>query len=155
MANSSTGSRQGSPAYGERLDAFFRGGAARAAIAAHGRTVRADALGANVGARHQVARLVSLVDLRDNAASFLPSDRIMGIIIDDELLEAAHMSEPEIKLELAILLYQRERLTLGQAARLAGLPQVRMRHALAARGLGPHYGVGDFEHDLDSLQRTA
>ena len=37
----------------------------------------------------------------------------MGMVIEDDLLRAARMSEPEIKLELAALLYQRERLTLG------------------------------------------
>ena len=79
----------------------------------------------------------------------------MGILIEDDLLEAARMSEPEIRLELAIALYQLEKFTLGQAARLALLSQSRMRHALAARGIGPHYGVDDFEHDLDTLQRAA
>lgn len=78
----------------------------------------------------------------------------MGLVIEDELLEAARMSESEIRLELAMVLYQREKLTLGQAARLATLSQSRMRHALAARGIGPHYGVDDFERDLDTLQRV-
>jgi predicted HTH domain antitoxin len=77
------------------------------------------------------------------------------MVIEDELLEAARMSEPEIRLELAIALYQLEKFTLGQAARLAVLSQSRMRHALAARGISPHYGVGDFEHDLNTLRRPA
>ena len=79
----------------------------------------------------------------------------MGIVIESELLEAARMSEPEIRLELAIALYQLDKFTLGQAARLAVLPQSRMRHALAARGIGPHYGVDEFEADLDTLNRAA
>ena len=79
----------------------------------------------------------------------------MGIVIEDDLLEAARMSEPEIRLELAIALYQLEKFTLGQAARLAVLSQSRMRHALAARGIGPHNGVDDVEHDMDTLQRAA
>ena len=72
----------------------------------------------------------------------------MGMVIDDEFLHAAHMSEPELKLELAVLLYQRERLTLGQAARLASLSQVHFRLALGARGIAPHYGVTEFAEDL-------
>lgn len=79
----------------------------------------------------------------------------MGIVIDDDLLHAARMSEPEIKLELASLLYQRERLTLGQAARLAGLSQARMRLALAARGIAPSYGVAEFEEDLKVVRSSA
>ena len=79
----------------------------------------------------------------------------MGMMIDDDVLRAARMSEPEIKLELAALLYQRERLTLGQAARLADLSQARMRLALGARGIAPHYGVIEFEEDLKVVRGIA
>ena len=79
----------------------------------------------------------------------------MAMVIDDDLLRAAHMSEPEIKLELAALLYQRERLTLGQAARLAGLSLARMRLALGARGIAPSYGVTEFEEDLKVVRSAA
>jgi predicted HTH domain antitoxin len=72
----------------------------------------------------------------------------MGMLIDDDLLHAARISEPELKLEIAALLYRRERLTLGQAARLAGLSQARMRLTLAAQGIAPNYGVDDFAEDL-------
>jgi len=51
----------------------------------------------------------------------------MGVVIDDDMLHAARVSEPEIKLELAELQYQRDPLALGQAARLTGLSQARMR----------------------------
>ena len=79
----------------------------------------------------------------------------MGMVIDDDLLHAARMSEPEIKLELAALLYQRERLTLGQAARLPGLSQARMRLALGARGIAPNYGITEFEEDPKVVRGTA
>jgi predicted HTH domain antitoxin len=79
----------------------------------------------------------------------------MGLVIDDELLHAARMSEPELKLELAALLYQRERLTLGQAAQLAGMSQARLRMALGARGIEPHYGVGEFAEDLAAIRGVA
>ncbi len=79
----------------------------------------------------------------------------MGMVIEDDLLHAARMSETEIKLELATVLYQRERLTLGQAARLAGLSQARMRMALGARGIAPNYGVTEFEEDLKVVRSAA
>lgn len=72
----------------------------------------------------------------------------MGMLIDDDLLQAARISLPELKLEIAALLYRRERLTLGQAARLAGVSQVRMRLTLAAQGIAPNYGVDDFAEDV-------
>lgn len=72
----------------------------------------------------------------------------MGMLIDDDLLHAARISVPELKLEIAALLYRRERLTLGQAARLADLSQTQMRLNLAARGIAPNYGVDDFSEDI-------
>ncbi len=79
----------------------------------------------------------------------------MGMLIDDDLLHAARMSEPELKLEIAALLYRRERLTLGQAARLAGISQVKMRLTLAAQGITPNYGVDDFADDMKVIRGTA
>jgi predicted HTH domain antitoxin len=75
-------------------------------------------------------------------------EMMMGILIDDELLHAARMSEPELKLELAALLYQRERLTLDQAARVAGLSQARLRLTLGARGIPPNYSIKEFAEDV-------
>jgi predicted HTH domain antitoxin len=72
----------------------------------------------------------------------------MGMLIDDDLLQVARISVPELKLEIAALLYRRERLTLGQAARLAGISQARMRLTLAAQGIAPNYGVSDFADDM-------
>ena len=79
----------------------------------------------------------------------------MGMVIDDDLLHAARMSEPEIKLELAALLYQRDRLTLGQAARLAGMSQARLRLTLGARGIAPNYDVEEFAHDVAMVRGAA
>jgi predicted HTH domain antitoxin len=84
-----------------------------------------------------------------------PVETLMGMLIDDELLHAARMSEPELKLELAALLYQRERLTLGQAARLAGLSQARLRLTLGARGIPPNYGVTELAEDLAVVRGAA
>jgi|GEM_PF-6257646 predicted HTH domain antitoxin len=43
----------------------------------------------------------------------------MAIIISDEVLQAARISEDELLQEIAILLFQKEKLTLAQASRLA------------------------------------
>ena len=79
----------------------------------------------------------------------------MGIVIDDDLLHAARMSEPELKLELAVLLYQRNRLTLGQAARLAGMNQARLRLPLGGRAIAPNYGLAEFSHDVAVVRGAA
>jgi predicted HTH domain antitoxin len=51
----------------------------------------------------------------------------MPVTISDEVLAAAHMSEPELKQELALTLFQQERLTLAQASRLADMGQLALQ----------------------------
>jgi predicted HTH domain antitoxin len=77
----------------------------------------------------------------------------MSVTIPDSVLETARMSESELKQEIAILLFQKDKLTLAQAARLAGMGRFQFQHLLASRGLSLHYGVEDFEQDLDTLRR--
>ena len=57
-----------------------------------------------------------------------------------------------MKEEIAILHFQKEKLTLGQASRLAGTSQLQFQHLLASRQIPLHYDVVEFEEDLRSLQ---
>jgi predicted HTH domain antitoxin len=57
-----------------------------------------------------------------------------------------------LKQEIAVLLFQKEKLTLGQASRLAGMSQLHFQHLLASRQIPLHYDVADFEADLNTLQ---
>ena len=75
----------------------------------------------------------------------------VSVTIPDDVLQAARMTEAELREELAVVLYQRERLTAAQAARLAGMDRLRFQHLLASRGLPLHYDVLDFEADLQTL----
>lgn len=75
----------------------------------------------------------------------------MGIVIDDELLAAARMSEDEVKLELAVLLYQKEKLSLAQAARVAGIDRIRFQHLLASRSIPVNYDAREFESDRKTV----
>jgi predicted HTH domain antitoxin len=40
----------------------------------------------------------------------------MSVTIPDEILSATRMSEAELKQEIAVMLFQKEKLTLGQAS---------------------------------------
>lgn len=77
----------------------------------------------------------------------------MSLVISEEFLESAHTSVEELKQEIAVLLFQKERLTLAQAARFAGIPRLRFQHILAARDISPHYGISEFEQDTDALKK--
>jgi predicted HTH domain antitoxin len=43
------------------------------------------------------------------------------LVLDDELLKVAEISESGLKLEIAILLFQRDKITSRKAAKLAGI----------------------------------
>ena len=78
----------------------------------------------------------------------------MPFTISDEVLTAAHISEPELRQELALTLFQQERLTLAQASRLAEMTQLAFQSLLAERRIPIHYGVQEFREDLRTLSRT-
>ena len=60
----------------------------------------------------------------------------------------------ELKQELALTLFQQERLTLAQASRLAEMSQLAFQSLLAERRIPIHYGVQEFREDLRTLSRT-
>ncbi len=76
----------------------------------------------------------------------------MSVVISDETLQAARMSASELKQEIAILLFQKNKLTLGQASQLADMSQWRFQHLLASRNISVHYDVDAFEADLATLK---
>ena len=76
----------------------------------------------------------------------------MSVVIPDEVLYTAHISAEELRLEVAVLLYEKEKLTLGQASQLANMSQFQFRHLLASRNVYLHYDVEDFEADLETLK---
>lgn len=77
----------------------------------------------------------------------------MSVVIPDGVLQAANLSEAELLQELAILLFQQNRLTLAQASHLAQLDRIAFQQVLASRSISIHYDVNDFEEDLHTLRR--
>lgn len=75
------------------------------------------------------------------------------VTIPSEYIKATRMTEAELLLEVAVMLFQKEKLSMGQAARLAGLPQHQFQMLLASRGISLHYDVEDFREDLETLNR--
>jgi predicted HTH domain antitoxin len=78
----------------------------------------------------------------------------MTLTIPDEVLHEARMTEEELRGEIAVVLFSRERLTLAQAARLAGLPRIEFQRLLASREIPIHYDVEDFRQDMATLERV-
>lgn len=76
----------------------------------------------------------------------------MSLIISDEFLQTAHISEADLKLEIAILLFQQEKITLGTASQFAGMNQLEFQRTLGSRKISIHYSVEDFREDLRALE---
>jgi len=76
----------------------------------------------------------------------------MSVTVPDDILQAARMSEDELRQEMAVWLFEKDRLTLAQASRLANMDRLRFQHLLASRDIPVHYGMEDFEQDLATLR---
>jgi predicted HTH domain antitoxin len=76
----------------------------------------------------------------------------MSLVIPDGVLRAARMSEAELRQEVAVMLFERGKLTMGQATRLSGLPRIQFQHLLASRQIPVHYDVKDLEADIVTLR---
>jgi predicted HTH domain antitoxin len=76
----------------------------------------------------------------------------MSVVIPDEVLQASRLTEDEFKVEVAVMLFAKGKLSLGQVSRLADLHCLAFQHLLASRNVSVHYDVPDFEEDLKTLR---
>lgn len=75
----------------------------------------------------------------------------MSIVISDEVIERAAVREEEMRLEIAVLLFEKELFTLGQASEFAQLSQYSFMQELGKRDISIHYDVADYKEDLKNL----
>ncbi|MBW4631435.1 MAG: UPF0175 family protein [Iphinoe sp. HA4291-MV1] len=76
----------------------------------------------------------------------------MSVLIPDDILRATKMTEDELKLEIAIMLYKQEKISSGKARAWTGLTVIKFQHELAKRGFCINYDVQDFQSDVRTLQ---
>ena len=75
------------------------------------------------------------------------------LIISGEILEQAKISPQALRIEIAAYLYDKERLSMGQARRLAGLDLISFQKELAKRDIYIHYDIEDFRSDVETLEK--
>lgn len=71
--------------------------------------------------------------------------------IPQDILDSARLTISELKVEVAVYLYSRERLSIGKARELAGMALWEFRQLLASRRISPHYDVADLDEDVTTL----
>lgn len=75
----------------------------------------------------------------------------MALIISDTTLSKVRLSADELLVDLACYLYDKKRMSMGQARHLAGLDQISFQKELAQRDIYIHYTEEDLEKDLQNL----
>ena len=78
------------------------------------------------------------------------SEAMTTLEIPRGILDAAHLSLPELRRELALTLYAQQRLSLGKARELAGLTLWEFRQWLALRRIAAHYDSADLQEPCAS-----
>ncbi len=68
-----------------------------------------------------------------------------------EVLHATRMRPQELVAELAVVLYEQGKLSLGKARELSGMTVWSFQQMLGLRGIPVHYGVEEYEQDLETL----
>jgi predicted HTH domain antitoxin len=78
----------------------------------------------------------------------------MTLKIPDELLAAAKLDERGVLIELACRLFESDRLTLGQAARLAGIARTDFEDELHDRKVPIYrYGQEEWGQDQEAIAK--
>ena len=75
-----------------------------------------------------------------------------SIVIPDVVLSASGLYEKELFVEVILLLFQQEKLSLGKAAELLDMSQVRFQRLLSERNICVHYDVAEFREDIEQLK---
>jgi predicted HTH domain antitoxin len=75
----------------------------------------------------------------------------MSVLVSDELLQAANMSDAELKTELAILLYQQKKLGLSKAREFAGVALVEFQQELARRQIPVFDDLASLETEISQF----
>ncbi len=77
----------------------------------------------------------------------------INIEIPREIIQSARLTTQDLKRELALVLFQQNKISFGKAKELAGLNVWTFQQLLGERGINIHYDVDDFNDDLQNLEK--
>lgn len=72
--------------------------------------------------------------------------------IPQDVLDSARLTVDQLRVELAVHLYEQGRLSIGKAHELAGLSLWEFRQLLGFRHIAPHFEFEDLEQDIETLR---
>jgi predicted HTH domain antitoxin len=75
----------------------------------------------------------------------------MSLTISDRELQELRLTEKEFRTEMAVYLYDMQKLSLGKAAAFAHLDRLAFQQELAKRNIFLKYTKEDLHHDIETL----
>ena len=79
----------------------------------------------------------------------------MVLEIPDQILLRSRYSVEELKMDIAVMLYQKQMMSLARAADWLGLSRVDFQKELKFRSIYLHYEVSDLHEELATLEKFA
>jgi predicted HTH domain antitoxin len=76
----------------------------------------------------------------------------MSLVISDDIVRASGLTERELLLEIVLMLFGRDKISLGKASELMGMHRMQFQKLLDDRGICVHYDVAEFQEDFKTLQ---
>ena len=72
--------------------------------------------------------------------------------VAQDILDSARLTPSELKVEIAVHLYEQGRLSVGKARELADMTLWEFRQLLASRCISPHYSETDLDQDVATIR---
>ena len=77
----------------------------------------------------------------------------MPLVIPDDIMRSAHISESELKQDIAASLYEKQRISLAKAAKFAGMDRIKFQLFLAGKDIHINFGIEDYNKDIGNLKK--
>ena len=72
--------------------------------------------------------------------------------VSQDILDSARLTPSELKVEMAVHLYEQSSLSIGKARELADMTLWELRQLLASRRIPSHYDETDLDEDVATLR---
>ena len=79
----------------------------------------------------------------------------MSFVISDELVRASGFSEHELLLEVVLMLFRTDKISLGKASEVMGMHRMQFQQLLNERRICIHYDTTEFQEDFKALQESS
>jgi predicted HTH domain antitoxin len=81
-----------------------------------------------------------------------PNPMQLTIDLPDEITQTDSFNQTDWMREIAIALFQQERISLSRASKIAGIDLIEFQKLISDRGICVHYDVEEFEQDVQHLR---